>query len=258
VDIELGIYDITDHCDENDTPIVWTIRDLPCGSYNVYAEGYVNGDPCPVAFGELDKTLDLDYVNQDDFVHVAPIYKGDRYITPGHKNPHDPNVGSPTVDCSGYVTQVLRRLARLQVKEDPEDPPTYPILHMGAACWGWWGWGSDYYCNQYVGGHRLHQPRSRTQNVPLENLAKGDIISWRGTDKHVVIFHHWHPRANPSQGDLRAYVWESRGYDGVGKHLRELYVAQNPHRFRDKDGNLHIWWMVAETHVLGEVFNPCP
>jgi len=180
--------------------------------------------------------LRLDYVDQENLVDIAPIYKGDGYRSGGSLNPHS---ADDTVDCSGYVTQLLRRLARLQDHADPQHPPTYPILHMGAGCWRSWGSGPPNYCNQLDPEHVAHQPVVRVQTIQLEDLAPGDIIAWR-TVRHVGVFGWWR-EFEPSKGRFKAMVWEARGA-GVNVYRRDLRSQSH----------------LARHWVDGVVYNSCP
>ncbi|HEX9744127.1 MAG TPA: hypothetical protein VGB30_01760 [bacterium] len=150
-----GYYTSTNH--------VWNISAEDCGYYELRVEGRMTGAQRGDCIAEDQIEVFLDKVRIDDFFLVGPIYFGDKYLWGGHRMPHEPGNLNGTVDCSGFITQVLKRLARNQ----PGDPYSWPIIHMGAWCWD----PAD--CSGP--GHDEHQslgpPNTfRTNTIPLENL----------------------------------------------------------------------------------------
>jgi len=180
---------------------------LNCGYYQIRVEGRDEGQvrgESYVAYRQYE--VYLDKVKPFDVLLVAPIYTGDGYLLGGHRPPHhetddDECSGREgTVDCSGYLTQLLRRLAR-------KEGNTYPINHIGAVAW---------------------RTSSRAETLTsFAELQAGDLIVWGHhlrlnenneeveDGNHIGIFYDWNTTDgsghNPVKGVYVALVWQSWG-----------------------------------------------
>jgi len=213
-----GIQDAAAHCGDQAIPLIWPISDLDCGQYTLHVDCYKNG----TIVGDGDsKQLTLGYVTQADIVNIAPIYLGDDYHWGGHYNPHS---RPDTVDCCGYLTQLLRRFARC---DGGTLPGCYPIAHRCAVAW---------------------RACELLTDISFQNLQPGDLIVWRGTN-HVAIFAKW-DWYDEDRNSFRAIVWESNGAGGVDPNPVQLRSQANP----DNEGR----WHMARHWVEGVVFPYCP
>lgn len=146
----------------DDSYIIWDISHLPCGEYQIVVEAYapeifllMQSDlfqfcSPPSLDSKSSELLDLSKVKKSDLVRIASIYEGDGYLSPGSYRPHNNHrdgdtdeTDENTVDCCGYVTQLLRRLARFDFNSqiEPDNSPitgTYPIDHSGASYWNYY------------------------------------------------------------------------------------------------------------------------
>ena len=112
-----------------------------------------------------------------------------------HCCPGVPGLGETTayIDCSGFVTQVLRRLARC---DGGTLPSCYPLDHIGAVDW---------------------RNSSRVVQVTLQqirdgeaDLRTGDILVWMDTD-HVGIFVDWVDKEELKADTIQSYLGNGPG-----------------------------------------------
>jgi len=234
-----------------DTPFVWDLIACgeDCGQHTLLVQGWkVNPDweggyqPVLEDFAPVFLTV----VQKADLVRIWEIYLGDKYgPTMGyHCCPHNPGLtGAPPrtgfIDCSGFVTQLLRRLARC----DGADPPDCyeledPLEHYGALRWR--------------GEERAKiVTRDEIRNSLEELLHPGDILVWMGTD-HVAIFDGW-----ADKQDLEAYTVESWDEEetygplghGPGENQRDL---------DDWNAEGRRWWVEGDQGAGVIVFRLCP
>jgi hypothetical protein len=172
----------------------WDITNLPCGNYIIYAEAYdmAIARVCPLSMPVItteSRSLKLDKVKKSDLVRIAPIYEGDRYWSSNHPSYNDINGYRPrnnhhlstdptrTVDCTNYLTQLLRRLGRRDW-DTHIDPQTgeYPI-DSSAASW----WNTD----------RTDEV-NHLSDLGWQFLEKGDLVTRdpkkSGRPHHVMIW----------------------------------------------------------------------
>ncbi len=174
---------------------------------------------------------------------VADIYSGDYYKNPGGTlNPHSDAGG--TVDCCGYLTQVIRRLGR------KDDQGNYPIPHFTA--------------DELRTQGRLWGDAVGANCIPFSDLQAGDLIVW-GDTSHVGIFDRMaSTRIDPDNPEVTIYtamIWLSWGTSNedhpeygtghVGLHTRELAVSGK------LSSDLNHWHFVRRWNE-NEVFNNCP
>jgi hypothetical protein len=183
---------------------VWDISGSSCGPYAILVRAYMDEDEEPgdyIAEAQSD-TLELDKVKVHDLMEIAPIYHGDGHLWGGSRCPHrnecwyvfdeergiDANYCG-TVDCSAYLTQLLKRINR-------------NVSHIGAAAWG-------------------NSPR--VTEVSWDTVQWGDIVVWCSEDvQHVAIFVKWINRSAPRPVFA---TYEARGLiPGVG-HFEDRTVS---------------------------------
>ena len=201
-------------------PLVWNILAEDCGDHKIRVKWYCHDEfTGELVYGDYfeEYPLTLSKVVQADLVHIASIYyeppipdadwgEGwqccpgvpgrDSWPGCGDGNPK----AKPLIDCCGFVTQLLRRLARC---DDGGLPDCYPIDHIGAPAWR--------YATDRVTIVELGDMRT--------TLREGDILVWWGyEDYHVAIFRSW--TDNP--GFPVANTVESWGSNGPGKRTRDV------------------------------------
>ena len=192
---------------------------------------------------------------------VAPIYSADGYLLGGHRPPHhetddDECSGREgTVDCSGYLTQLLRRLAR-------KEGNTYPINHIGAVAW-----------------------RTSTRASTLTSFADlqaGDLIVWGHhlclnenneeveNGNHIGIFVGWNNTRgsghNPTNGVYVAWVWESWGYCPSQTNKGQVQLKSEKLRTEAEYNSIKTAdnpypkekWHIPRRFVDNVVFHLCP
>ena len=211
-------------------PKAWPLGNLPCGAYTVCVEGFRSGQQNGFMWDEGDEIY-LKMVEPSDLARIAKIYEGDYYKSPGGTlNPHSNPNG--TVDCCNLITLLLRRLGR-------PDELGYPIPHIDALAWR----DSD---------------RMEEDNIPFNQLRKGDIIVWMDTG-HVGIFDRLaYTRLEGGRIIYYARIWEAYGHSdttrtgGVGRFVRELGEdADHP----SKDlGH----WHIGRRFRSNDIFDNCP
>lgn len=191
---------------------VWNISGSSCGPYAIVVRAYDHVDAAPddpyIAESQSD-TLELDKVKVYDLMEVAPIYSGDGYLFGGSRCPHrnecwwvvdlDRGIDQEycgTVDCSAYLTQLLKRINR-------------NIAHIKSDDWDTSG---------------------RVTEIDWDSIQWGDIIMW--DHGHVAIFIRWRNRdANPPTVD----TWEARGGAFIvgRQNGRPLANDSNPYTWVD-------------------------
>ena len=212
----------------DDGYITWDISALPCGEYKIHVEAYSETVfkllqihaciPSLIETAESD-TLELDKVKKSDLVRIAPIYDGDGYhetssiLRNGYRprNNHETEENNcdedETVDCTNYVTQLLRRLGRLD-HDTHIDTPTgdYPIDHSRAS---WWNTDREDEVN-HLEDHQWYL------------MEKGDLVtrdprSWTIPDipHHVMVFVRIDDDGIPDDlvGPFPDDYYESIGYE---------------------------------------------
>jgi hypothetical protein len=189
-----------DYCQQ---PLVWFISDIMCGTYTITANIYCLDD-----FGQMylansdEEEVHLSMVEQTDLILIAPIYDGDKWYPGGHMCPHTCN--GYTVDCSGFVTQLLRRLARTT------ESGVYPIQHCASFQWD--------------GSGRVH-------DIQWSQIQKGDIIIWGIVNEwgHIAIY------SGEGVDLTHVKVWECSGAQGVGEHEVNIVPRMTPYAWNDCD-----------------------
>ena len=128
---------------------------------------------------------------------LAPIYPGSGSVA--------------RIDCSGFVTQLLRRLARCN------SSGAYPINHLYATAW--------------------QTATDKVLPVSWNDIQQGDIVSWDAkpgnTYGHVVIFDHWDEsgKANYGIGDWYYSIY-SAITTGVQRHHNIVDEYMHPMHWR--------------------------
>ena len=176
----------------------WTISSEDCGEHTIRVACWLALDVEP-PLAEVEKPVTLSMVTQGDIVRIAWIYDQDKYVHGYQCCPHQPWREPPDrpgcMDCSGLVTQLLRRLYR-------SEPGTgYPIHHRCSTCWN---------------------DQSINDETTWDLVQPGDLVvySWG----HVAIFNKWLDQANG-----KYQTWEARGTGiPVGRQTRYVSAGGTP------------------------------
>jgi len=214
-----------------DDPYVWDLiaHDEDCGLHHICAVGWTRDPSSPGGYKEIVQEclpVSLSMVEQVDLITVASIYENDHWEGGWQCCPHNPghHAGPPDIgyiDCSGFVTQILRRLARTN------EAGQYPHEHRCAECW------QSAWC---------------VEPVSWNDVREGDIISWDPkpghTMGHAVIFVKWANGSEEPSGDNDHYICWDSAYN-VLVQQRLYQVSQRMHPLRWK------------TSCAYPVFNPC-
>ncbi len=239
-------------------------EEMPCGEYVIYIEAYDEAifrliqrggeELYPGCYLRAKVTakspkLELDKVKQSDLVRIASIYEGDDYwsdiyddITYNNRNGYRPRNNhdeseyvTRTVDCSNYVTQLLRRL-------DRKEGETYPINQIPSSSW---------------------RTSGRVEFVEFSDMVPGDILVWMDTGHVAVLAEEididpiFNEEGEPVGLEYNAWVWEAWGKSddpnagGVGRFRRQLGI--------DSEHLSDLFhWHEGRHWIDDSVFNECP
>lgn len=225
---------VTDKSAFCETPKVWSFPgNMPCGEYKIHVDAFRNQEEEPFIEEESSK-LYLDKVIQSDLLLIVPLFAGKTYSQ---------------MDCSHFVTYVLRWLARPNAAD-------YPIGHIDSTSWK----TSD---------------RATTLGS-FGDIQRGDVLVW-GDTNHVGIFEKWDTRKkfghNPSKGIYRAFVWESRlikkwnkttqkmeiqyHLSGVGLNSMKLLTQAEYDAIKANDPEAWARWHIPRTWADNDIFYSC-